>query len=195
MHARRLFLLSIILVVGLCPLLAASPDTTVNMTFSGTLGPILSGSDPLGGNGQIGSIMVAASESLKPTKKTTTSATYTLPVGAITVVIGGTTYGSPKTSTMKISIPASGPDTIVITTSVTEFGISGTVVGTASLAKGSFSKTVLSHPTTFKPSPQTLTSATTAGGPGSQVKYTVFGGTTVLGFAGTASNTAAQGTN
>lgn len=193
MHTRRLFLLSMVLVLGLCPLLAATPDTTVNMTFSGTLGPILSGSDPLGGNGQSGSIMVAASESLKPTSKTTSTVTYTLPAGAITVTINGTTYGSPNTSTMKISLGASA-NTVVLTTSVTYLGIKGTVVGTASLAKGSFGSTVFSHPIPFKPSPQNLTSATTASGPGSKVKYTVFGGTTVLGFSGTASNTAAQGT-
>ena len=75
---------------------------------------------------------------------------------------------------------------MVITTAISVGGLSGTVVGTASLAKGSF--TVTRHPQRFKPSPQTLTAATKAGGPGSQVKYSSILGTAVLGLSGTASN-------
>jgi hypothetical protein len=40
------------------------------------------------------------------------------------------------------------------------------------------------------PSPQGLTSATTANGPGCKIKYTVSGSTSVLGFSGTASSSA-----
>jgi len=192
MHRRRLLLFCVVLMLGLCPLLTAA--STIAMTVTGTLGPVLSGSDPLGGNGQSGTINVSVSESLTPTKRTSTSVTYTLPVGAITITIGGTTYSTPNTTTMKITVPASGPDIISLTTSVTYLGIKGTVTGTAALAAGSFSKAVFAHPVPFSPSTQTLTSATTAGGPGSQVKYTVFGGTTVLGIAGSASNTAMQRT-
>jgi len=191
MH-RRSVLLSVVLVLGLCPLLSA---TTINMVISGTLGPVLSGSDPLGGNGQSGSINVAVSESLKPTSRSGSTVTYTLPPGAITVVIGGTTYGSPNNSTMKITAPASGSDVVVLSTKVTYHGISGTVVGTAYLANKSFSNTVFTHPVPFKPSPQPLTAATSATGPGSKVKYTIFGSSTVLGFAGTASNTTMQRTH
>jgi hypothetical protein len=172
--------------LGLCPLLSAA---NIVYTISGTLGPVLSGSDLLGGNGQTGTLTATVSTSLTPTSKTRTSATYTLPVGAITVVIGGTTYSTTGTATLKYTFPAAGPDTLVITTKVSISGIMGTVTGTASLAKGSFTGAVTKHPTKFKPSPQTLTAAATAGGPGSQVKYSApLIGTTVLGLSGTASN-------
>jgi hypothetical protein len=174
-----------LLVAGLSPLAAAS----ITYTVGGTLGPILSGSDPLNANGQSGVLTAIAGTTLAPTSKTKTSATYTLPVGAVTVVIGGTTYNTSGTSTLKYSFPAAGPDTMVFTAKITVNGLKGTVVGTASLAKGSFTGTVTKHPQKFKPTPQTLTAATTAGGPGSQVKYTAGPfGTTVLGLAGTATN-------
>lgn len=187
MFPRRRFLsLSAgVLVLGLCPLMAAN----ITYTITGTLGPILSGSDPLGANGETGTLTAVVSTSLTPTSHTSTSATYTLPAGAITVNIGGTIYGTTGTSTLKYTFPAAGPDTMVITTTVSVDGLSGTVVGTASLAKGSFTSAVTKHPQKFKPSPQTLKAATKAGGAGSQVKYTVpILGTTVLGLAGTASN-------
>jgi hypothetical protein len=130
-----------------------------------------------------------AGTTLTPTSKTKTSATYTLPAGAITVSIGGTVYGTTGTSTLKYTLPAAGPDTIVITGTISVDGLKGTVVGTASLAKGSFTKAALKHPTKFQPASQTLTPATTAGGPGSQVKYSnALLGSTVLGLSGTASN-------
>lgn len=47
------------------------------------------------------------------------------------------------------------------------------------------------HPPPFSPSPQTLTAATTASGPGSKIKYTFLGSTTVLGLNGTASDSTA----
>src|ERR1700730_12290560 len=67
----------------------AVPAThTLTITLKGTLGPILSGQDPAGLNGHSGTVKVMASESLSPTKHTSTSATYTLPAGAITVTAG-----------------------------------------------------------------------------------------------------------
>lgn len=186
---RRLLSLSAaVLILGLCPLMAANITYSIN----GTLGPILSGSDPLGANGESGVITIVASSTLPPTKTTKTSATYTLPAGSITVVIDGTTYGTTGTSTLEYTFPAAGPDKMVITTKISvslTAKITGTVVGTVSLAKGSFKKAaILKHPTKFAPSPQTLTAATTSGGAGSQVKYTALGSSTVLGFGGTASN-------
>jgi len=161
----------------------------ITYTISGTLGPILSGSDPLSANGQSGVLTAVVSATAKPTKKTATTATYKLPKGAITVNIGGTNYGTTGTSTLEYTFPAAGPDTMVITANVSVDGISGTVVGTASLAKGSFTSAVLKHPTKFSPSPQTLTAAKTASGTGSKVKYSAaLIGSTTLGLAGTASN-------
>ncbi len=172
--------------LALCPLLAAAGIT---YTISGTLGPVLSGSDPLGANGETGVLTIVVNQALTPTSTTATSATYTLPAGSITVVIGGTTYGTTGNPTIKYNVPASGPDSIVVNATVNVSGIPGTVVGTAYLAHGSFSKAVFKHPIKFTPTPQTLKPAATAGGPGSQVKYTVpLLGTTVLGLSGTASN-------
>jgi len=182
---RRGFLLSAgALVLGICPLMAAHITYTIN----GTLGPVLSGSDYLGANGESGTLTVIANTTLVPTSTTSTSATYTLPAGAITVVIGGTTYATTGHATLKYNFPATGPDTMVVTTTISVSGLTGTVVGTASLANHSFNSGVTTHPQKFKPSPQTLTAATRAGGAGSQVKYSSILGATVLGLSGTASN-------
>ena len=178
-------------VAGTDPLSAqATPDATLTMTINGTLGPVLSGPDPLGANGETGTLTVMASESLSPTSSTANSATYTLPAGALSVVIGGTTFKTTGQSTMKITLGAKA-DTVVLSSTVKELGITATIVGTATLKTGSFPTSVLTHPTHFTPSPQRLTAATTATGGGSKVKYTALGSTTVLGLAGAASNKAA----
>jgi len=170
--------------MGLCPLMAAS----ITYTISGTVGPVLSGSDILGANGKSGSVTAVIGPLRVPTSHTKTSATYKLPAGAVTVSLGGKSYTA-KASKLKYTFPAAGPDTMVFTAPITVDGLSGTVVGTASLAKGSFTSLVTKHPHKFTPSPQPLTAATTAGGPGSQVQYTApIGGTTVLGLTGTATN-------
>jgi len=174
-----------VLMLALCPLLAAA---NITYTISGTLGPVLAGSDPLGANGESGVLTIVASNSLTPTGHTSTTSTYSLPAGSISVVIGGVPYGTVGTSTMKYSFPASGPATLIVSAKISVDGISGTVVGTASLANGSFPKSVLKHPAPFSPTPQNLTAARKAGGPGSQVKYTVLGLSTTLGLSGTASN-------
>jgi hypothetical protein len=77
---------------------------------------------------------------------------------------------------------------MVFTATVSIDGIKATIVGTVSLAKGSFTAAVTKHPRKFTPTPQTLTAAATAAGAGSKVKYTVFGSSTTLGLTGTASN-------
>jgi hypothetical protein len=159
---------------------------TLTITLNGTLGPILSGSDPLGLNGQSGTVTVMASESLSPTKHTSTSATYTLPAGAITVVAGSNKFTTTSPSKMIVKL-TSRADTLTLIVA----GPSGLMVtDTTFLKTRSWTTAVLKHPTVFKPSPQTLTSAKTASGPGCKVKYTIFGGTTVLGFNGTGSNSA-----
>jgi hypothetical protein len=159
---------------------------TLTITLKGTLGPILSGSDPLGLNGQSGKITVMASESLSPIKHTSTSATYKLPAGAITVTAGSQHFTTNSPSKMIIKL-LSTADTLTLIVA----GPSGlTATDTTFLKAGSWTNAVLKHPTVFKPSPQTLTSAKTAGGPGCKVKYTIFGSTSVLGFSGTGSNSA-----
>jgi hypothetical protein len=115
-------------------------------------------------------VAVTASATLKPTKHTATSATYTLPAGTITVAIGGTTYATTGTSTLEYGFPIDGrPDTMVVTATVS--GSNVTVVGIASLATDSFTKAVTKHPERFTPAPQVLTPAETAQGAGSKLHY------------------------
>jgi hypothetical protein len=53
---------------------AVNPAThTLTITLKGAIGPILSGSDPLGLDRQTATVKILASESLKPTKHTATS--------------------------------------------------------------------------------------------------------------------------
>jgi hypothetical protein len=164
----------------------ASATHTLTITLKGKLGPILSGSDPLGLNGQSGKITVMASESLSPTKHTSTSATYTLPAGAITVTAGTNHFTTKSPSKMIINLTSTA-DTLTLMVA----GPNGLMAtDTTFLKAGSWTNGVLKHPTVFKPSPQKLTSAKSASGPGCKVKYTIFGSTTVLGFHGTGSSSA-----
>ena len=182
--------LSTVIAMG-CTLFAQSVEVfdwpathTLTIVIKGTLGPILSGSDPLGLNGDSGQLTLKASESLKPIAHTAHSATYKLPAGAITMTAGSNKFTTNTPSKMTITLgssadiltlKAAGPDGLMLT-------------DTSYLKTGSWTTAVLKHPTTFKPSPQTLTPAKTANGAGSKLSYTIFGGTTVLGFSGTISN-------
>jgi hypothetical protein len=156
---------------------------TLTITIKGTIGPILSGSDPLGLDGKEGSLKLVASESLSPTKHSSTSATYRLPAGAITASAEKKTLSTKTPSTMSISLTKSADILTVIFA-----GKDAKFTDTTFLKPDSWTTAVLKHPGVFTPSPQDVTSAKTAGGPGCQVLYTVDGTTTVLGFSGTASN-------
>lgn len=165
----------------------ASSTHTLTITGKGTLGPILSGSDPLGLNGLSAGVTVMASESLSPTKHTATSATYTLPAGAVTLTVSGTNLPTTSPSKMIINL-TSKADTVTLIMAWSSLGL--TVTDTTYLKKGSWTTAVLKHPRVFKPSPQKLTAAKTVSGPGCKIKY-IYGSTTVLGFSGTLSNNAA----
>jgi hypothetical protein len=159
---------------------------TLTITLKGTIGPILAGSDPLGLNGLSGTVKVMASESLSPTRHTATSATYKLPAGAITVTAGTNHFTTTSPSKMIISL-GSTSDTMTLLVA----GPSGLMVTSTTVLKAnSWTTAVLMHPAVFTPSPQRLTSAKKAGGPGCKIKYTIFGSTSVLGFHGTASSSA-----
>jgi hypothetical protein len=163
-----------------------APSATLTLVIDGTAGPVLKGSDPLGVNGQSATITGMVSESLKSKKHTKTSATYKIPAGAITVVVGGNSYQTTSPSTMKIKLGKSA-DTLTFVSAVTEEGITVDITAVASLAAGSWTDAVLSHPALFAPSPQTLSS------PSSTIKYSAAGfGSTTLGVSGTASNSDAE---
>lgn len=166
---------------------AVSPAThTLTITIKGTIEPILSGSDPLGLDGKSGVVKLLASESLSPKSHTSTSATYKLPAGAITVTAGGKKFTTKSPSKMIIKLTSTADTLTLILTGPD----SAVVTDTTYLKANSWTTAVLKHPGVFSPSPQKLTSATTASGPGCKVKYTVFGSTTVLGFHGTGSSSA-----
>jgi hypothetical protein len=169
---------------------AVVPAThTLSITLKGTIGPVLSGSDPLGLNGLTGTVKIMASESLSPTKHTATSATYELPAGAITVTAGTNKFSTKSPSKMIINLTSTA-DTLTLIVAGKAQGVSLMVTDTTYLKAGSWTTAVLKHPGVFKPSPQTLTPAKTATGPGCKIKYTIFGTTSVLGFSGSASNSA-----
>jgi hypothetical protein len=164
---------------------AVSPAThTLTITIKGTIEPVLSGLDPLGLDGKSGVLTILASESLSPTTHTATSATYTLPAGAVTVTAGGNKFKTKSPSKMIIHLTSTA-DTLTLIVAGPQ---SSVVTDTTFLKAGSWTTAVLQHPGVFKPSPQTLKSATTPSGPGCKIKYTVLGSTTVLGFHGTGSS-------
>jgi hypothetical protein len=157
---------------------------TLTITIKGTIGPILSGSDPLGLDGLSAKVTILASESLSPISHTATSATYKLPAGAISVTAGSNKFKNKSPAKMTIALTKTA-DTMTLALT----GPDGIVITDATFLKvGSWTTAVLKHPTTFSPTPQRLTAAKTAGGPGCKVKYVVEGSTTVLGFKGTAGN-------
>jgi hypothetical protein len=93
---------------------AVNPPThTLTITVKGTIGPILSGSDPLTLDGKSGTVKILASESLNPTKRTATSATYTLPAGAITVTAGTNKFSTKSPSKMVINLTSTA-DTLTL---------------------------------------------------------------------------------
>jgi hypothetical protein len=59
---------------------------TLTIVLDGTLGPVISGSDPAGLDGQSATVTITAKESLTPYKMTAKSASYHIPAGSITVL-------------------------------------------------------------------------------------------------------------
>lgn len=158
-----------------------APKTVLTISLDGTLGPIISGSDPAGLNGQSATVTITASESLKPYKTTAKSANYHIPAGDIVVTVNGKQYSSTSKSVMTIKLGKSA-DTLTFKASVNYDGFKVQVTDVSSLQSGSWTKSVLQHPALFSPSPQDLTE------PASNFAYSVIGETTVLGVTGSASD-------
>lgn len=173
--------------IGMLPLAAQpSANATLTIALTGTLGPVLEGSDPLNTAGHTGSLTLMASVSLTPTKSTARSVQYTVPAGAITDVIGMKSFTTTTPGKMMVTLTNAADVLTVI------YNSRNNTVTTliAYLAPGSWSTAVFMHPEPFSPSPQVLTSATVAGGPGTQLQYTMNGALTVVGMNGTASSSA-----
>ena len=196
MYIKRLLSFSAVIVLGvfgLCPLMAqATPDVTLQVNVTGTVGAILAGSDPLLVSGQPGMVKIVMGESISPFKTTSTSATYSLPAGAVSLILGTTTFTTTSASSMKITLPTTGPDVVVLTAVVQDFA-TVTVVGVIDLKHASFPQSVLLHPAPFTPSPQVLTPATSTTSAGSKIEYTLQGfPTTILAFSGEIGNKQSQ---
>jgi hypothetical protein len=162
-----------------------APANTLTITLDGTLGPILSGSDPAGLDGESATVTVAASEALKPYKSTAHSASYHIPAGDVTVNVNGTNYTSATRSKMIVRLSGKA-DLLTLKATLHIDGFAVNVSDVTSLAAGSWTNSILEHPGPFSPSPQNLVE------PSSNFTYSVFGETTVLGVTGTASNSDAS---
>lgn len=160
---------------------AASPASVLTIVLNGTLGPIISGNDPAGLNGQSAMVTITASESLNPYKTTAASASYHIPAGDVTVNVNGTEYTSTSRSSMIVKLGKKA-DLLTLKANITVLGHKVNVTDVSALQSGSWTTDVLQHPALFSPSPQNLTE------PSSTFTYTVFGETTVLGVTGTASD-------
>ena len=160
---------------------AGSSASVITITLDGTLGPVISGNDPAGLDGQSAMVTVTASESLKPYKTTAGSASYHIPAGDITVNVNGTEYTSTSRSSMIVKLGKKA-DLLALKANITVLGQKVNVTDVSAFQSGSWTTGVLQHPALFSPSPQNLTE------PSSTFTYTVFGETTVLGVTGTAAN-------
>jgi hypothetical protein len=173
--------------MGMLPLAAQqSKNSTLTIAVTGTLGPVLEGSDPLHASGHTGSLTLIISDSATPAKVATNSVEYTVPAGAITDVIGVSSYTTTTPGKMAVTLtPAADVLTVI-------YNSRDNTVTTliAYLAPGSWSTSVFINPQPFSPSPQDLTAATVAGGRGTQLQYTLNGALTVLGMQGTISSSA-----
>jgi len=153
-------------IVLLCAAAVVAPaQSTVTYTITGTLGPVLGGTDCLGLDNMMLSLTASISSKSVPIKTTTVSATYKLPAGSVSVTIGGTNFKNTKPWTVTYILNSTS-DNLTFAGA----GMSGTTyIINANLKVKSFPPTVLGttgHPSVFKPSPQTLTS------PASFLSYT-----------------------
>jgi hypothetical protein len=160
---------------------APASKGTVTIVLDGTLGPVISGSDPAGLDGDSATITLTVSESLKPYKLTSTSASYHISTKDIVLNVNGNQYSPSSRYTLVVNLGKSA-DTLTLSGKAKIDFVPVTVSDVTSLAAGSFSKTVRKHLTTFSPSPQNLSE------PSSTFTYTALSQTTVLGVTGTAAS-------
>ncbi|HLY07361.1 MAG TPA: hypothetical protein VKR31_16565 [Rhizomicrobium sp.] len=160
---------------------ALAPGKTITLALDGTLGPVISGSDPAGLDGDSATVTITVKESLVPYKTTAASASYHIPAGDITVDVNGTDYTSTSRSSMIIKLGGKA-DLLMLKAKLSILGHAVSVSDTTALQSGSWTSAVLQHPALFSPSPQNISE------PASTFTYSVFGETTELGVTGTASN-------
>src|SRR5579871_1936989 len=103
---QRFFQLLFASALALAPLSvkAAAPDSMITFTIQGTLGPVISGSDPLGISGSTAVLTATLHSSATPTGSTSDSATYTLPAGSVTLQLGALNLTSSGPFSLKITL-------------------------------------------------------------------------------------------
>lgn len=166
---------------GAAHVLGWSAAKAITLTLDGTLGPVISGNDPAGLDGDSATVTIVVKESLNPYKTTANSASYHIPAGDITVSVNGTDYTSTSRSSMIIKL-GNKADLLIFKAKLSILGQAVSVSDTSTLQSGSWTTSVLQHPQLFSPSPQDISE------PSSTFTYTVFGETSVLGVTGSASN-------
>jgi hypothetical protein len=124
----------------------ARSSQRASLTRLAELGPVLSGSDPGSFNGQSTVLTAVVNAALRPKSHTATSATYTLPARAFTPKVGNGRYVTTRASTLEYTFPATNPDQMVITGTFSIGGVDFPMVVTVSLANGSFTTSVKTHP-------------------------------------------------
>jgi hypothetical protein len=211
MSNRRLGFYISLVVVMLCVAGTAQAGTILSFDGSGTLGPIIGGTncttptspgcDPLGINGQSVTFNGTISSSLTPNPiadcPTGVSVCYTIPAGDLGGQIGDAKPFTTSTpSTLSLTIPGGSANDIMEVDFEAQFDSPVTAI--LELAPNSFNSGALINPEPFTPSPQTLTAASLPPPTidGSSVSYCEISctlGSTILGLGGTASFTAPSG--
>src|ERR1700683_3618863 len=201
MSNRRLcFFISLVTVV-FCAGGIAQAGTILDFDGSGTLGPIIGGTDcpgqfcdPEGIDGHSFTFSGTISESLTPNPIAScpagVSVCYTIPAGDLGGQIGNAKpFTTTTTSTLSLTIPGGSANDIMEIDF--EAQADSPVTAILELAPNSFNAGALSNPEPFTPSPQTLFAATSIPPTinGSSVTYCEINcallGSTILGLSGT----------
>jgi hypothetical protein len=136
---------------------AAGQNGQASFSVIGVLGPLFEGKDPLKINGTGYQLFASISTSATPIVSTSTSATYSLPAGAVSSLFGPYSVQTNTVPwTMTITLGSSS-DTLVFTGPLPD---GSAFTSTSTLAVGSFPSSVLSNPVPFSPSPQDVSSGT-----------------------------------
>ncbi len=197
MRMRRSCSFITLVFLTFCACGAAQAGTLLDFTGSGTLGPVIGGTDPLGLNTKTFSFTGSIDESLSPTAcpgGVSASVCYTIPIGALTGQIGvQPPFTTTTTSTLGLTL-GGGSNDIMEINFLAQVGSPVTAI--LRLAPNSFGSGALSHPEPFVPSPQALAAASSPPPTinGSSVTYCLINctllGSTVLGLTGTVSTVA-----
>jgi hypothetical protein len=113
----------------------------ITLETSGTLGPLISGIDPLNLDGGIFFVTGTIDQNSAPVSITTDSATFSIP-GTLDITVGALDF-SGFYGNLTLTDPSSGPDTVTLDFMVSELGFVPVVTATLSLPEGTLHGTGL----------------------------------------------------